>query len=101
MPQPSIWDIVLQLFPYVFGTSGLVAFFLAWKTRKSTVKQAEATSLESIDAIYDKMSARVAKELEKYQKTIDKQDEKIKSLESLLNKYINQCQTCANNKIGK
>lgn len=101
LQQPSIWDILLQLLPYLFGTGGFITLYIAWKTRKSTVKQTEATALESIDTIYDKMSARVDKEIEKYQKIIDKQDSKIGKLETLLNEYISQCKTCVNNKIGK
>lgn len=101
------------IFNYFFGSTTLIAIYIAWKSRKSSIKQAEATALETIDSIYDKMSTRVDKEMAKYQKIIDKQDEKIekqsdeigknrneiKETNKLLDQYVNQCKTCVNNKM--
>lgn len=102
MPTSSLsfWEILFQLLPYIFGTGGFIAFYIAWKTRKNTIRRDDATTLESIDSIYERMSERVDKEIQKYQQIIDKQDEKISKLETILNQYIKQCKTCENNKIG-
>ena len=90
-----------EILNYFLGSTTLVSIYLAWKSRKSTLKQAEATALDSIDGIYDKMSIRVDKELEKYQKIIDKQDKKIEDLGKKLKEYVEQCSACSNNKIDK
>ena len=101
MPQETFWSVLFQALPYIFGSGGFIALIIAWKTKNATVKQTEATALESIDTIYDKMSARVEKELEKYQKVIDAQDLKIKEMGKKLELYIKQCTGCVNNKIGQ
>lgn len=95
MPPITLTEIL----NYILGSTTLVSIYLAWKSRKSTIKQTEATALESIDTIYDKMSERVDKELEKYQNIIEKQDIKIQTIEKLLGSYIEQCTVCPNNKI--
>lgn len=107
--MPTI-SIILN---YFFGSTALVAIYIAWKSRKSTIKQAEATALESIDGIYDKMSTRVDKEIAKYEKIIVKQDQKIEKQSTEIDKnrreiretkkqleqYVSQCETCVNNKM--
>lgn len=52
----------------------------------------EANALINIDNIYEKMTIQVNKEFDKMQKKID-------ILEDKLNKYIDQCTVCPNNKI--
>lgn len=83
-----------EVLNYLFGSTTLVAIFIAWKSRKSTIKQAEATALDSIDSIYTKMSNMLDKEITKMQ-------QKYLELEEKLDQYVQQCSTCENNKIGK
>ena len=64
MPTVSI------ILNYFFGGTALVAIYIAWKSRKSSIKQAEATALLTVDSIYNKMTIRVDKEIEKYEKII-------------------------------
>lgn len=99
MPQLTL--TLSEILNYFFGSTTLISIFIAWKSRKSAIKQAEATSLESIDSIYNKMSERVDKEIAKYEKIIEKQDTKIEELSKMLNEYVEQCSVCANNKIKK
>lgn len=97
-----------EILTYLFGSTTLVSIYIAWRSRNSELKKSEANALESIDNIYDKMSLRVDKEMEKYQKIIDKQDlnikkqdEEINGIKKLLNQYVSQCSICPNNKIQK
>ena len=92
---------IAELLNYFLGSTTLVSIYIAWKSRKSAIKQAEASALDSIDGIYDKMSARVDKEIEKYEKIIVKQDKKIDELVLKLKQYVEQCSVCLNNKIPK
>ena len=92
---------IAELLNYFLGSTTLVSIYIAWKSRKSAIKQAEASALDSIDGIYDKMSARVDKEIEKYEKIIVKQDAKITEMGKLINQYVEQCSACINNKIGR
>lgn len=39
-----------ELLNYFFGSTTVVSIFIAWKSRKSQLKQAEATALEGVDA---------------------------------------------------
>lgn len=100
--------IILPIVTAVLGGLNIVQLLIMWKSRKSEVKKNEAGALDSIDSIYDKMSARVDKELIKYEKIIEKQDkrilmqdEKIQHLDKNLKEYILQCEICPNNKIKK
>lgn len=100
--------LILPIITAFLGGLNIVQLVIMWKSRKSEVKKNEAGALDSIDSIYDKMSARVDKELIKYEKIIEKQDgkiqsqdEKIQSLHKDLREYITQCEICPNNKIKK
>lgn len=90
MYTPSI-EIILN---YVFGSTTLVAIWIAWKSRNSELKTKEASALESIDSIYNKMSASMDKEFEKMQKTIDKQTAEIDKLKKTVNEYASKCANC-------
>ncbi len=94
MPRLTFFDILLQLLPYIFGTGGFVAFVISWKTRKATIKQTEATALEGIDAIYQKMTVQTDKQFDKMQKRINE-------LESKLESVLSQCSLCPTSKFKR
>lgn len=83
-----------EILNYLFGSTTLVTIYIAWKSRKSTLKQAESTALEGIDSIYKKMVDATEKKFGEMQQTIT-------DLESKLDGYINQCSNCENNKLTK
>lgn len=84
------------LLNYFFGSTTLVAIYIAWKSRNSEIKQKEATALESIDSIYQKMTNATDKKFEEMQKIIDSQNEEIKQLKELVQNYSAKCATCSN-----
>ena len=85
---------ISEILNYLFGSTTLISIYIAWSSRKSSIKQAEATALEGVDAIYQKMVVATDKKFEEMKRTIQE-------LEQKLDGYITQCSTCENNKIGK
>jgi hypothetical protein len=83
---------IAELLNYFFGSTTLISIIIAWKSRKSSIKQAEATALEGVDAIYQKMIAATDKKFAEM-------DKEIANLKQMLTDYITQCSTCENNKI--
>ena len=83
-----------EILNYFLGSTTLVSIYLAWKSRKSSIKQAEATALEGVDTIYQKMVVATDKKFAEM-------DKEIAELKQILTDYITQCSTCENNKIGK
>lgn len=83
-----------EILNYFLGSTTLVSIYLAWKSRKSSIKQAEATALEGVDAIYQKMVVATDKKFAEM-------DKEIAELKQILTDYITQCSACENNKIGK
>ena len=92
-PSPlSFLDFLLQLLPYAVGGGGLFALYISWKTRKSTVEISEASALQEMQKGYAQMvldNETLKKELRN----------EIKKLQDQLQKYMEQCAICANNKI--
>jgi hypothetical protein len=83
---------IAELLNYFFGSTTLISIIIAWKSRKSSIKQAEATALEGVDAIYQKMIAATDKKFAEM-------DKEIANLKQMLTDYITQCSTSENNKI--
>ena len=75
---------ILSILATVLGGTNIYTFWLFWKTRKSDIKKTEATALESIDAIYVKMSASTNAKLDEMQATIDKQGDTIKNQSEII-----------------
>lgn len=112
METPIIINL-LAIFSTLSAGMNIIQMIILWKSRKSTIKDTEAKALDSMGNTFDQMSARVDKEIEKYVKIIENQDQRIKKQDEkiatnydetqktkkLLDQYINQCETCANNKI--
>lgn len=92
MPQLTL--TLSEILNYLFGSTTLISIFIAWKSRKSSIKQAEATALEGVDAIYQKMVSATDKKFAEM-------DKEIADLKKILTDYIKQCSNCENNKIGK
>lgn len=85
---------ILSIISAVLGGTNIYAFWLLWKTRKSDIKKTEASALDSIDAIYVKMSASTDKKLDEMQKTIDNQSIEIKELTKSVQDYAKKCANC-------
>lgn len=81
--MPSI-EVILN---YFFGSTTLISIYIAWKSRKSQLKQTEATALESIDSIYNKMSESLEKRFTDMEKEIER-------LKAELKEYKDKCQNC-------
>lgn len=81
--MPSI-EVILN---YVLGSTTVVSIYIAWLSRKSEIKKTEATALESIDSIYNKMSESLEKRFEEMQKEIEQ-------LKTELKEYKEKCQNC-------
>ncbi|HLF53536.1 hypothetical protein [Flavobacterium sp.] len=88
---------------YLLGSTTLVSIYIAWSSRKSEIKKAEASALENIQSVYDKFTDQTEKRFEQMQKTIDKQTivikenrDEIKLLNDNLFDYQKKCKMCAN-----
>ncbi len=62
---------ILTILTALFGSTSIFSIYLLWKTRKSEIKKAEATTLDAIDSIYTKMTVATDKKIEEMQKIID------------------------------
>ena len=74
------------------------------KKDKALVKQEEVNSVEGAERIYDKLTTRLDKELEKLtrksdtlEQTVEKQAVEIQSLRKELKQYKEKCIHCTNN----
>ena len=92
--MPNI-EVILN---YFFGTTTVISTFIAWKSRKSEIKKAEASALENIQSVYDKFTEQTEKRFIEMQKVMDSQTTEIRSLKDALINYQNKCQMCSSNK---
>lgn len=104
-----------EILNYLFGSTTIVAIFIAWKTRKSEMKKIEALSNQEVSKsdqekiitadkaldLINKLTERMDLEMEKSNREISKLEAKLDNVEKELNLYKNQCSKCSNNKIGK
>ena len=79
----------LSLAGMIFGSGGFVALYIAIKTRKSEVKKAEASALETIQAVYDKFVSDTEKKFDELKKEIER-------LEGVVEDYKARCGQCSN-----
>jgi hypothetical protein len=89
--MPSI-EILLN---YLLGSTTLVSIYVAWKSRNSEIKKAEASALENMQSVYDKFTAQTEQRFEQMQKIIDTQSEEIRALKGALLSSKNKCTECA------
>jgi hypothetical protein len=89
--MPSI-EILLN---YVLGSTTLASTFIAWKSRNSEIKKAEASALENMQSVYDKFTAQTEQRFEQMQKIIDTQSEEIRALKGALLNSKSKCTECA------
>ena len=104
-----------EILNYLFGSTTLVAIFIAWKTRKAEIKKMEALSNQEVSKseqekiitadkaleLINKLTLRMDQEMEKSNSVISKLEAKLDKVERELFLYKNQCSKCSNNKIGK
>lgn len=93
-----------NLMNYILGTTTLASLFLAWKSKNSEIKKAEASALEIIQGVYDKFCIDTDKKFERMQNEIQlvkEENYQFKSLVTGLQKEVEQykikCSHCANN----
>lgn len=94
------------LLNYLFGSTTLISIFIAWRSRNSEIKKAEATALEGVDSIYQKMVIATDKKFDELQTTIidlkkiiDNQTGQINNLRSEVKKYSDKCKNCKINNL--
>lgn len=111
-----------EILNYLFGSTTLVAIFIAWKTRKAEIKKMEALSNQEVSKsdqekistaektidLVDKLRERMDSEFERMTKqilTVQEENKRIsdenKKIKGELDLYKKQCSQCSNNKIGK
>lgn len=85
---------ITLLLNYILGSTTLVSIYIAWKSRKSEVKKAEAIALENMQTVYDKFTAQTDKKFEEMQALINQQAEEIKNLKSQIKDNEKRCKNC-------
>lgn len=94
-----------EILNYFFGSTTIVSIYIAFKSRKSEIKKAEANALETIQTVYNKFVAdteikfdsmrteiKIVKEENfQFQKRVD-------TLQKEVEKYQKKCIHCSNNK---
>ncbi len=88
---------ILTILTALFGSTSIFSIYLLWKTRKSEIKKAEATTLDAIDSIYTKMALATDKKFEEMQKIIDQQTQEIRDLKIKVKQYSDNCSNCKTN----
>lgn len=106
MPPTFLSDLLLQSLPYLFGSGGLILWFLERQKNKALTgqeigkstqenakgKQEEVTALNNFSDVFDKISKQ-------FNVQFDKMQGKIDDLENKLDDYVQQCTQCPNNKL--
>ena len=101
-----------EILNYIFGSTTLVSIYIAYKSRKSEIKKAEASALETIQGVYDKFCADTEKKFDKMDAENEKMKMEIKlvkqenfqfqtkvnQLQSEVELYKTKCVHCSNNK---
>lgn len=85
---------IMQFLTLFFGSTTFVSLYIAWKSRKSDVKKAEAVALENMQVVYDKFTEQTDRKFEEMQTLINKQSEEIKTLKSQIADYERKCKLC-------
>ncbi|HRB72443.1 hypothetical protein [Flavobacterium sp. UBA4197] len=82
------------LLNYFFGSTTVVSIYIAWKSRKASIRKANAeaqkeeiTAISIMSELYDKVSASLKKDYERMQKRIDELEIKVKE-------YETRCKNC-------
>ena len=96
---------VTEILNYLFGSTTLVSIYIAYKSRKSEIKKAEASALETIQGVYDKFVSDTDKKFEGMRTEIKIVKEEnfqfqtmVGNLRSELEQYKSKCVHCSNNK---
>jgi len=81
-----------EILNYIFGSTTLVSIYIAWQSRNSEIKKAEADALDRMQVVYDKLVEHTDKELDKLRQIIIKNELKINELEDFIKNNI--CPKC-------
>lgn len=87
---------ITEILNYLLGSTTLASVYVAWKSRKSEIKKAEAGALENMQTVYDKFTEQTEKRFLLMQETIEKQAEEIQTFKNKLEQQLNICQNCKN-----
>jgi peptidoglycan hydrolase CwlO-like protein len=79
-----------EILNYLLGSTTLVTIYVAWRSRKSEIKKAEANALETIQSVYDKFVRDTDRKIEQMR-------DEIHSLKAEVQEYKRKCGNC----IGK
>jgi predicted RNase H-like nuclease (RuvC/YqgF family) len=86
---------------YLLGSTTLASIYIAWKSRKSEIKKAEANALETIQLVYDKFAKDTDERIDRLTREIthlrtENQELKRNQHEILkdLNEYKQKCHSC-------
>ena len=89
---------------FLSGTT-IVGIIIAWKSRKSVIKQTEAEAMKAMQDVYDKMVDHTAKRFDEMdieikmvkQENYQFQDQ-VRKLTHIVEDYKRKCHQCVNNK---
>ena len=85
---------ITLLLNYILGSTTIISIYIAWKSRKSEVKKAEAIAMENMQTVYDKFTEQTNRKFEEMQSLINKQAEEIKTLKSQIADNEKRCKQC-------
>jgi predicted RNase H-like nuclease (RuvC/YqgF family) len=94
---------ISQLLNYLLGSTTLASIYIAWKSRKSEIKKAEANALETIQLVYDKFAKdtderidRLTREISSLRKENEELKNNQKEILKELSDYKKKCDRCKN-----
>lgn len=92
---------ISNLLNYLLGSTTLASIYIAWKSRKSEIKKAEANALETIQLVYDKFAKDTDERIDRLTKEITSLREENTLLRNTqeiiikeLNVYKKKCESC-------
>jgi predicted RNase H-like nuclease (RuvC/YqgF family) len=93
-----------EIINYFLGSTTLASIYIAWKSRKSEIKKAEANALETIQTVYDKFAKDTDERIDRLTQEITKlrhENEALKNTQMQIYKelqeYKKKCGHCKNN----
>lgn len=93
-----------EIINYFLGSTTLASIYIAWKSRKSEIKKAEANALETIQSVYDKFAKDTDERIDRLTQEITKLSKENNELKITqqqiykeLQEYKKKCGHCKNN----
>lgn len=96
---------IAEILNYFFGSTTLVSIYIAFKSRKSEIKKAEANALQTIQGVYDKFTSDTNQRYDAMRSEINTLKDENKELKLMIGKmeiqvetYKTTCARCVSNK---